>query len=211
MELEEIITMLVESKGAVTIRNQQPISPPSIGTLVFMVQGQGATPVIDISVGGDSKSSNLPGSPTLNQGELYLIPVIALPDWKVTITNVNILGVIFTPHITSVGGSLEISGQHNGVPYSTSGAIQQFAKQAAMARFAQPINSDGDLIYELTLAVPSTNTDTIYIGNEFIQLVPLTPPATGLATVTMKMVRPKNIYFMANSTSDLLYVWYCGE
>jgi hypothetical protein len=217
-EIEAIVLdILYRNKDAVVLSNQQPVTPPDIGTLVFIVQGQGVTPTISINVGGDVKTTPLPGAPVFNNGELYLLPMIALPTWKVTVENVIILGSIFTSKITSVGGGLAISSggvaqtvDIQSLPYSVTGNLLGSALTAATANTAQPISSDSTLVDEINLAVPYTNADVILIGSSSLQWIPLIPPTAGLAGITVKLVKAANIYFSASNTTDQLFVWYGG-
>ncbi|MEM3872396.1 MAG: hypothetical protein QXE05_07550 [Nitrososphaeria archaeon] len=89
----------------------------------------------------------------------------------------------------------------------TSGEIQAFEfTTSSTANTATQLSNDSTLIEEITILASSGNSATVNIGNSSSQPFPLVAGAS----LTLRKVKPSNIYAVSSSASQTLYVIYGG-
>ncbi|MEM3860379.1 MAG: hypothetical protein QW478_13455 [Candidatus Micrarchaeaceae archaeon] len=99
-------------------------------------------------------------------------------------------------------GNININGQTD-----SSGEIQAFEfTTSSTANTATQLSSDSTLIEEITILASSANTATVNIGNNSSQPFPLVAGSS----LTLRKVKPSNIYAISSSASQTLYIIYGG-
>ncbi|MEM3845936.1 MAG: hypothetical protein QXU98_09565 [Candidatus Parvarchaeota archaeon] len=155
-------------------------------------------------------------SPLDSNGYVQVDLETPLPSGSNTIGNVNIASSL--PSGNNTIGSVNIasslpSGSNtignvnvNNVT-DTSGEIQAFEfTTSSIANTATQLSSDSTLIEEITILASSANTATVNIGNSSSQPFPLVAGSS----LTLRKVKPSNIYAISSSASQTLYVIYGG-
>ncbi|MEM3908013.1 MAG: hypothetical protein QXZ17_14345 [Nitrososphaerota archaeon] len=124
----------------------------------------------------------------------------SLPSGNNTIGNVNIASAL--PSGSNTIGNVNVNNVTD-----TSGEIQAFEfTTSSTANTATQLSSDSTLIEEITILASSSNTATVNIGNSSSQPFPLVAGSS----LTLRKVKPSNIYAVSSSASQTLYVIYGG-
>ncbi|MEM3873376.1 MAG: hypothetical protein QXE05_12525, partial [Nitrososphaeria archaeon] len=99
-------------------------------------------------------------------------------------------------------GNINVNGQTD-----SSGEVQAFSfTTSSTANTATQLSSDSTLIEEITILASSGNSATVNIGNSSSQPFPLVAGSS----LTLRKVKPSNIYAVSSSASQTLYVIYGG-
>ncbi|MEM4068126.1 MAG: hypothetical protein QXV17_14840 [Candidatus Micrarchaeaceae archaeon] len=124
----------------------------------------------------------------------------ALPSGSNTIGNVNIASSL--PSGSNTIGNVNVNNVTD-----TSGEVQAFEfTTSSTANTATQLSSDSTLIEEITILASSSNTATVNVGNSSSRPFPLVAGAS----LTLRKVKPSNIYAVSSSASQTLYVIYGG-
>ncbi|MEM4066640.1 MAG: hypothetical protein QXV17_07260 [Candidatus Micrarchaeaceae archaeon] len=139
-------------------------------------------------------------SPLDSNGYVQVDLETSLPSGSNTIGNVNLASAI--PSGSNTIGNVNLNGQTD-----SSGDVQAFTfTTSSTANTATQLSTDSTLIEEITILASSGNSATISIGNSSSQPFPLTAGAS----LTLRKVKPSNIYAISSSASQTLYVIYGG-
>ncbi|MCW1309730.1 MAG: hypothetical protein QXP04_03490 [Candidatus Nanoarchaeia archaeon] len=99
-------------------------------------------------------------------------------------------------------GNINVNGQTD-----SSGEVQAFIfTTSSTANTATQLSTDSTLIEEITILASSGNSATVNIGNSSSQPFPLVAGSS----LTLRKVKPSNIYAISSSASQTLYVIYGG-
>ncbi|MEM3846282.1 MAG: hypothetical protein QXU98_11365 [Candidatus Parvarchaeota archaeon] len=123
-------------------------------------------------------------SPLDSNGYVQVDLETPLPSGSNTIGNVN------------VNGQTDSSGEVQAYTFTTS----------STANTATQLSSDSTLIEEITILASSSNSANVNIGNSSSQPFPLVAGSS----LTLRKVKPSNIYAISSSASQTLYVIYGG-
>ncbi|MEM3845638.1 MAG: hypothetical protein QXU98_08055 [Candidatus Parvarchaeota archaeon] len=124
----------------------------------------------------------------------------SLPSGSNTIGNVNIASSL--PSGSNTIGNVNVNNVTD-----TSGEVQAFTyTTSSTANTATQLSSDSTLIEEITILASSSNSATVNIGNSSSQPFPLVAGSS----LTLRKVKPSNIYAISSSASQTLYIIYGG-
>ncbi|MEM3873184.1 MAG: hypothetical protein QXE05_11555 [Nitrososphaeria archaeon] len=139
-------------------------------------------------------------SPLDSNGFVQVDLETPLPSGSNTIGSVNIASSL--PSGSNTIGNVNVNNATD-----TSGEIQAFEfTTSSTANTATQLSSDSTLIEEITILASSSNSATVNIGNSSSQPFPLVAGAS----LTLRKVKPSNIYAISSSASQTLYVIYGG-
>ncbi|MEM3846314.1 MAG: hypothetical protein QXU98_11525, partial [Candidatus Parvarchaeota archaeon] len=137
-------------------------------------------------------------SPLDSNGYVQVDLETPLPSGNNTIGSVNIASSL--PSGSNTIGNVNVNNVTD-----TSGEVQAFTyTTSSTANTATQLSSDSTLIEEITILASSANTATVNIGNSSSQPFPLVAGAS----LTLRKVKPSNIYAISSSASQTLYVIY---
>ncbi|MEM4067996.1 MAG: hypothetical protein QXV17_14175 [Candidatus Micrarchaeaceae archaeon] len=190
-----IITSPLDSNGYVQVDLETPL--PSGNNTIGNVNIASSLPSGNNTIGNVNIASSLPsGNNTIGNVNI----ASSLPSGNNTIGNVNIASAL--PSGSNTIGNVNVNNVTD-----TSGEVQAFEfTTSSTANTATQLSNDSTLIEEITILASSANTATVNIGNSSSQPFPLVAGSS----LTLRKVKPSNIYAISSSASQTLYVIYGG-
>ncbi|MEM4067795.1 MAG: hypothetical protein QXV17_13145 [Candidatus Micrarchaeaceae archaeon] len=139
-------------------------------------------------------------SPLDSNGFVQVDLETPLPSGNNTIGNVNIASSL--PSGSNTIGNVNVNNVTD-----TSGEVQAFKfTTSSTANTATQLTTDSTLVEEITILASSSNSATVNIGNSSSQPFPLVVGSS----LTLRKIKPSNIYAISSSASQTLYVIYGG-
>ncbi|MEM3872900.1 MAG: hypothetical protein QXE05_10125 [Nitrososphaeria archaeon] len=190
-----IITSPLDSNGYVQVDLETPL--PSGSNTIGNVNIASSLPSGSNTIGNVNIASALPsGSNTIGSVNI----ASAIPSGNNTIGNVNIASSL--PSGSNTIGNVNVNNVTD-----TSGEVQSFEfTTSSTANTATQLSTDSTLVEEITILASSSNSATVNIGNSSSQPFPLVAGSS----LTLRKVKPSNIYAVSSSASQTLYVIYGG-